>query len=125
MQKKLRNYQRKRADATPKAPVTLIGVKEAFAKEQTLLKYGFTSGEHPTKFYVDTIIEKTYGFTLFVTQNIVSLLDTLPERRYFADGTFDVVPKSCFKQLFIIHVQIANHVSVLIRIMYKHLIFLF
>lgn len=109
--KKRRNYARIRSGTTPAGPKTLEDIVSAYENTATMKKYGYTSGDPPTLFYHGTVNHKDYGFTIFATEFITRQISEMSERRYFADGTFRVVPSGCFQQLFVVHVELQNHVS--------------
>lgn len=107
-----RNLYRLRAVATPRNPMTLDEIVAAFSNPTTKKKYGFTKEDPPSPFYHSTHkYEGANGFTVFVNDHIQRNLDCFTSRRFFADGTFRVVPSGCFKQLFIIHVEYQGHVN--------------
>lgn len=109
--KKRRNYARIRSGTTPAGPTTLEGIVRAFENEATMRQYGYTCDDPPTLFYRGTVNTKDYGFTIFVTDFVTTKIPEMSKRRYFADGTFRVVPAGCFHQLFVVHVELQNHVS--------------
>lgn len=106
-----RNLFRHKSGVTPRNPITLDEVIAAFSNPETKLKYGFTKEDPPAPFYHSTTKYGNAGFTIFVNDFILKNLSFFKIRRYFADGTFRVVPSGCFKQLFVIHIEYQGHVS--------------
>lgn len=97
-----------RSKRHPKSPRTLEEVIELFTKPAISAMYGHTGSDVP--FYRGTVNTPSYGFSLFASESVVRLLAET-ERNFFADGTFRIVPKGCFRQLYIIHVEYKGHVS--------------
>lgn len=97
-----------RSKRHPKSPRTLEEVEEMFAKPSIQALYGQTGGRAP--FYRGTVKTTEYGFTVFASEAVVNRL-TDTNRHFFADGTFRIVPKGCYRQLYIIHVEYKGNVS--------------
>lgn len=111
LQSKRRNYSRIRSGATPAAPTNIDGIEAAFSKESTMDLYGYTLGMPKTLFYRGTVRSAKFGFTVFASQRMVEEVKKCVVRHCFGDGTHAAVKKTVFTQLFVIHIEIANHVS--------------
>lgn len=111
IEQKRRNYNRYRAQATPRNPASMEDVERAFESEATMKLYGFTKSTPPTRFYRGTVRTAEYGFAVFASQAVLDKLVDGQEQRLAGDGTFKCVKNSIFKQVYVIHVAIDNHVS--------------
>lgn len=106
--KKRRNWARIQKGHVPRAPTTLSEVIEAFAFEPTMTAYGYTASDPRSLFYRGSV--EAHGFSVFATEFVAKAVEAMSDLRLFGDGTFRVVPKSCFKQLYVIHCEVHNHV---------------
>ena len=105
----------------PKNPTCPLDVQKMFRIETVLNKFGTSKCKFPPgtaaelkHFYKDTVIEKEFAYSVFMSPSICQAINLSPQlrRNYLLDGTFSVVPECGYKQLMIIHVENLNHVSV-------------
>lgn len=104
----LRNKNKKH----PTNPSTLDDIAEKFMEPSVLEKYGMNS-EGDGKFYIDTVVEEDYGFTVFASKYVIDFIqEHIPpnKRHYLMDGTFDSLPNEYY-QLLIIAIEHENDVS--------------
>lgn len=110
-----RNMKRHKYAGFPPAPQDVEGIRQAFADVKVKAMFG--SSKDGSEFYVGSeeggeAVADKYGFAVFASATVMKKLPTLPQREYFVDGTFSVVPSGKFKQLLVIHVQHGGHVSI-------------
>lgn len=84
-----------RSQKHPKSPKTLAEIAVLFKKEHIMKFYGRFIAKRSTRLGMAS----------------PCLRRRTSSRHYFADGTFRVVSKGCFQQLYIIHVEYKGHVS--------------
>lgn len=107
IQKTLRRHKNK---SHPKKPRSIKSVRDAFLDPQIMHDYGYNL-EHDSKLYIDTVITKEYGFTLFASQFTIDFIkENIKRRKYLMDGTFDSLPENYY-QLLIIAIEYRNDVS--------------
>lgn len=109
MQKTLQRHKNK---CHPKNPRSVDGIREVFLQPQIIEKYG-SNLEDDGRFYIDTIVEDDYAFTVFASKYVIDFIqEHIPpnKRHYLMDGTFDSLPKEYY-QLLIISIEYQNDVS--------------
>lgn len=99
-----RNIQRSKNEGYPPAPITHDEIRVALANPELMKQFG-SSGDRP--FFAGC----GENFTVFASSIILEKLSSFPERNYFIDATFAVVPFGDFSQLLVIHVEHQNQVS--------------
>lgn len=58
--------------------------------------------EGDAKFYIVTIAEKNFAFTLFASQFVIDFVKkNINRRNYLLDGTFDKIPTGYYQLLII------------------------
>lgn len=97
------------------SPQTALELIYAFQKENIWNSFGKSIEENNsnTAFFKACIIEEHYSYCIFASEKSIKLIkeNIAPSnRRYLIDGTFSVVPKSCFKQLLIVYIEYFNQV---------------
>lgn len=110
MERTLRRHKNK---IHPKKPETLRDIIEAYADQSIMLNYGLNLRK-TERFYITTVQEESFGFTLFASFQTISLIESHihPENRHYSmDGTFDMTPLSDFYQLLIIHIEYGKKAS--------------
>lgn len=76
-------------------------------------EYGYNL-EHDSRFYIDTVVNPNYAFTVFASQFVIEFIqeNIKPECRYYLmDATFDGLPPGYY-QLLIISIEYQNDVSI-------------
>lgn len=109
---KKRTLIRHKSRAHPKVPHSILEIRDRFLDRAVMEKYGYNL-ENDGLFYIGTIIEKDFAFTVFASKYIIEFIqkNIQPiQRRYLMDGTFDSLPGD-FYQLLIITVEYQNDVS--------------
>lgn len=110
MERTLRRYKN---NERPRKPETLSDVIEAYEDQAIMWKYGLNLRQ-TERFYITTVQEESFAFTLFASIQVMSLIESHipPENRnYSMDGTFDMTPLKCFYQLLMIHIEFGKSVS--------------
>lgn len=92
----------------PDSPKTLIEVRDAFLRDETFQMFGKTLGEPSVDFYKGTVIEDSFGFTVFASDTIVQHIGKLADKEYYADGTF-TLPIGEYQQMFVVHLELDGH----------------
>ena len=86
-----------RTQSLPKCPKTPIEVQKCFENELFLENYGM-SRQKDQQFYKHTILENSFSYTVFMASKIVDLINSnfidYESRKFFIDGTFNIVPTS-------------------------------
>lgn len=111
-----KTLERKKNPRHPKRPSSLAEFRNEILKPDLMSQYGYTS-DGDFRFYIDTVLNKDYEFTVFGSQYTIEFIqkNIPPEsRRYIMDGTFDKIPKY-FYQLLIIAVEYQNDVSISVK----------
>ena len=78
-------------------------------------QYGFNL-ERDGKFYIETVIEDHYAFTVFASKFVIDFIQEQIQpnkRHYLMDGTFDSLPSEYY-QLLILSIEYENDVSSLL-----------
>lgn len=101
----------------PKNPMNFSEIIEVYKNKEIESKFTMSRYEENEKFYIDTIVEEDFAYSLFVSPTISNAIKgrtNLEQRNYIIDGTFNIVPISKqYKQLLIIHIIHADHVRML------------
>lgn len=100
--------------AYPKDPGTVEGIRETFLQEDILNDYG-SNLEGAEDFYINTVVEKDFAFTMFASKFVIDFIEKNIEpssRTYLMDGTFDSLPKAYY-QLLVISIEYNNDVSII------------
>lgn len=106
-----RNLYKIHKDVMPVAPKTPGEVLKMFGMEHIMNTYGKSLDEGHI-FYVDTVIEEDFSYTIFKSKGICNIIDRLPkaQRKFLLDGTFKSCPRGSYDQLLIIYLEYYNHV---------------
>ena len=106
-----RNLDRLKKDKYIAKAKSCQEVRDIFLKPDVINKHGLTY-DGDAKFYVNTIVETNFAFTVFASKFTIDTIRTIKpsERKYLMDGTFDRIPKY-FYQLLIILIEIDSDVS--------------
>lgn len=107
-----KTLSRRKNQTYPNIPTTIESICTQFKDPKIMEKYGFNL-ENDAKFYVDTIIESDYAYTIFASKFVIDFVEENIEpkfRNYLMDGTFDSLPNG-FYQLLIISIEYRNDVS--------------
>lgn len=106
-----RNLDRLKTDKYIAKAKSCQEVRDIFLKQDVMSKHGL-SYDGDAKFYVTTIVETNFAFTIYASKFTIDTVKTIKpsERNYLMDGTFDCIP-SYFYQLLIILIEIDNDVS--------------
>lgn len=109
-----RNLHRIKAQTLPKTPKSPADIIACFEQDNFMQTYGFTMPPDSKQFYVNTIVEANFSYTIFISQYICDQIKTFQpnQKKYLIDGTFKIVPYGSYKQLLIIHIEYDNHVSI-------------
>lgn len=110
----VRKLRKNKNEIYPKIPKTPKQVRKILNKPYIQKEFCRTLDEEEA-FYVDTIIESKYSFSVFASHKIISFIKAYIEpceRNYLMDGTFKIVPRQ-YTQLFIISIEFKNKVSFL------------
>lgn len=104
-----RNLYKLRQNVMPSSPQTPEEILNMFGTENIMNMYGKSLNGEP--FFVDTIIDKDYSYTIFKSDGICEFIKTLPnsQKKYMLDGTFKSCPLGRYNQLLI---------SLIMRIIY-------
>lgn len=97
----------------PKNVKTPAAIADEFKNSETFTDFGLNLRE-TEHFYIDTIVETEFSFTIFASHQIINLTkEHIPpgQRRYMMDGTFDVTPLGSYYQLLIIYIEYKNDVG--------------
>lgn len=88
----------------PNSPNTVDEIINAFKEEETQRLYG--------KFYVHTqkSLGEQYAFTMLCDKSVLTSIKELLNREILMDGTFEIVKRGPYQQLFIIYVAYKNEV---------------
>lgn len=98
----------------PKDPGTVEGIRETFLQEDILKDYG-SNLEGDEDFYINTVVEKDFAFTMFASKFVIDFIEKNIEpssRTYLMDGTFDSLPNAYY-QLLVISIEYNNDVSII------------
>lgn len=96
----------------PKDPRSVEGIRNKFLKQSIIEEYGYNL-EKDEVFYIDTVVEKNYAFTVFASKFVIDFIEKNiqpSERSYLMDGTFDSLPNAYY-QLIVISIEHQNDVS--------------
>lgn len=96
----------------PKNVETPALIAEEFQNAETMNNFGLNLRKNEI-FYIDTIVEPQFAFTIFASHQIINLTKNhipVNDRRYMMDGTFDVTPLGSYYQLLIIYIEYKNDV---------------
>lgn len=105
--------QRHKTKSHPKIPESIQNLRATFSDRAVLEKYGYNL-DGDEKFYIDTVIEKDFAFTVFASKYVIDFVQQNIEpgsRHYIMDGKFDSIPGG-FYQLLIITIEFQNDVSI-------------
>lgn len=111
-----RNARRYKNRKYPKLPKRATDIIKVFDDKVVMNKYGFNLRK-TKRFYIDTIVNGSDFFTVFSSQQIISLVKKFikpEERKYLTDGTFKIVPLNSYYQLLTINIGYKNDVSFII-----------
>lgn len=106
-----RTIARKKSQRYPNDP-TIQEIQQEFLKPEIMTKYGYTLDGN-AKFYMDTIAESDYQFTVFCSDFVRQFVEKnidVGSRKYLIDGTFDNLPVGYY-QLMIVSIEYQNDVS--------------
>lgn len=102
--------RRNKNKSYPKKPKSLEDVREMFLDPEIIQQYGYNL-EKDFRFYIDTVIENDYAFTIYASHFAINFLEkNIGSRHYLMDGTFDSLPSEYY-QLLIIAIEFRNDVS--------------
>lgn len=107
-----KTLSRRKNQEYPKIPTSIENIGIQFKNPKIMEKYGYNL-ENDAKFYVDTILELDYAFTVFASTFVIDFIkeNIQPNsRNYLMDATFDSLPNG-FYQLLIISIEYRNDVS--------------
>lgn len=93
-----------------KSPDTLADVAAAFQSAHIFETFGRSMDEAHSDFYRGTVVESTFGFSVFASAAVVQRLRQAPasDRFYHVDGTVNALPIGEFKQLLLLHWEHKN-----------------
>lgn len=106
-----RTIERKKNQRYPKEPTTQE-IGQVFMEPEIMNKYGYTL-DGDAKFYIETIVETDYQFTIFCSQFVIDFIEKkicIGSRKYLMDGTFDKLPVGYY-QMLTVSVEYRNDVS--------------
>lgn len=112
-----RTLQRHKNKKYPKIPKAIQDIQNQFQDPAILNEYGINL-EGDSTFYIDTIIEANYAFTVFGSQFTIDFIkENIPpeSRNFLLDGTFDKLPGE-FYQLLIVAIEYKNDVGLNVNI---------
>lgn len=107
-----RTLQRHKNQVHPQSTRSVDEIKSKFMEAAIMEKYGLNL-EKDGKFYVGTVVEDDYGFTVFASKYVIDFIEEKvnpKDRHYLMDGTFDSLPSEYY-QLLIISIEYENDVS--------------
>lgn len=106
-----RNLYKIHKEVMPKAPKTSDEILTMFGKNNIMETFGRSLNEAHA-FYVDTVIEEKFSYTIFQSKGICEIIDKLPkaQRKFLLDGTFKSCPRGSYEQLLIIYLEYYDHV---------------
>lgn len=91
-----------------KSPKTPLEVLEAFQNEEIWYRFGVTKHQESAPLFKACIQEDNFSYCIFSSDKIKALIkEYIPpkHRTYLLDGTFNIVPQGCFKQLLILYIN--------------------
>lgn len=96
----------------PKDPGTIEAIREAFLQPNILKEFG-ANLEGDADFYINTVVEEEFAFTIFASKFVIDFIEKNIEpssRSFLMDGTFDSLPNAYY-QLLVISIEFNNDVS--------------
>lgn len=116
-----RNLRLLRSKGLPPSPLNTVDINIAFSRADIMDKFGYTLHERKReKFFQGTFSNDLFSFCVFASINTIKLIkeSTRPENlTILMDGTFKVVPISCFSQLLIIYAQYNNKIYPMVYVL--------
>lgn len=103
-----RCLQKTRNMGVPKAPESVTEIRSAINRADIFDTYCKTNHIDSRDVFLDHLYEgKDFSYCIFSSKKMIAQIEEtidVPNREYYIDGTFKVVPYGCFSQLLIIHV---------------------
>lgn len=98
-----RNLYLHKNKAHPSNPDSVDAIRKKFEDQNLMEKYGFNL-EGDGRFYVGTVVENDYAFTVFSSKYVIDFIKNKiapNERKYLMDATFDSLPAEYYQLLII------------------------